>query len=237
VIVDKANVADSTFVEQAIVSTTEVTRQAVETVYADGAYQSPTNDKCCENIDMVFTGIQGAESRYDLEMTTEGLLVTDLQTGKNMKAVLVKKYKNREEDRWRITTPKGHHYFDQLAIRASHMRRAMNSRPLAEVHKRNNVEATIFQLGFPLKNKKSKYRGLIKQKTWAYCRCLWINLIRILNFTKQRCQRTFKTMEIPALNLFFLRYSNLWFERLPISGRKFSIAILVSIVTKFFVLP
>jgi hypothetical protein len=237
VIVDKANVADSTFVEQAITSTTAVTNQAVETVYADGAYQSPTNDTCCENIDMVFTGIQGAESRYDLEMTTEGLWVTDLQTSKYMKAVLVKKHKNSKEDRWRITTPKGYHYFGQLAIRASHMRREMNSRPLAEVHKRNNVEATIFQLGLPLKNKKSKYRGLIKQKAWAYCRCLWINLIRILNFTKQICQRTFKTMEIPAFNLFFLRYSNLWTGLKPISNRMFSLVVLISIFTKFFVLP
>ena len=61
----------------------------------------------------------------------------------------------------------------------------------------------ILQIGFPLRNNKSKYRGLIKQKTWAYCRCLWINLIRILNFTKQICQRTFKTMEIPAKEPFF----------------------------------
>jgi hypothetical protein len=66
----------------------------------------------------------------------------------------------------------------------------MKARPLEELHKRNNVEASIFQLGFTLRNNKSKYRGLIKQKIWAYCRCLWVNLVRILNFTKQLCQRT-----------------------------------------------
>ena len=235
-IVDKANVADSTFVEQAILTTTEVTRQTVETVYADGAYQSPTNDKCCENIDMVFTGIQGAESRYDLEMTPEGLLVTDTQTGEQMKAVLGKKLKTSKEDRWRVTTPKGYHYFNQLAIRASHMRREMNGRPLAEVHKRNNVEATIFQFGVPLNNKKSKYRGLIKQKVWAYCRCLWINLIRILNFTKQICQRTFKTMEIPAMELLSSGFLNLQIRVQPIFCRKISMALCLSIIINLFAL-
>jgi hypothetical protein len=234
VIVDKANVADSTFVEQAILSTTAVTCQTVETVYADGAFQSPTNDKCCENIDMVYTGIQGAESRYDLEMTSEGLLVTDLQTGEHMKAVLVKKYKNRTEDRWRITTAKGYKYFDQLAIRASRMRREMNNRPLAEVHKRNNVEATIFQFSVPLNNKKSKYRRLIKQKVWAYCRCLWINLIRILNFTKQRCQRTFKTSIFPAMEPFLSVYLILQISRQPILSKKFSMALIISTITIFY---
>ena len=123
-------------------------------------------------------------------MTPEGLLVTDTHTGERMQAVLVKKQKNSKEYRWRITTPKGYYYFGHQAIRASHLRREMMSRPLEELHKRNNVEASIFQLGFMLRNNKSKYRGLIKQKIWAFCRCLWINLVRILKFTKQTCQRT-----------------------------------------------
>lgn len=236
VIVEKANTPDTMFVEPAIEATIEVTGQMVEKVYADGAYQSPNNDSCCENIDMVFTGIQGAESRYDLDMTPEGLLVTDTKTGEQMKAVLVKKLKNSKEDRWRISTPTGHYYFGQSAIRASHLRRQMKGRPLEELYKRNNVEATIFQLGFPLRNNKSKYRGLIKQKTWAYCRCLWINLIRILNFTKQICQRTFKTMEIPALVLFLTSYFNLQIREKPNLGRTFSIALFLSIGTNFYIL-
>ena len=236
VIVEKANTPDTTFVEPAIEATIEVTGQIVEKVYADGAYQSPNNDACCENIDMVFTGIQGFESRYDLEMTPEGLLVSDTKTGKQMKAVLVKKHKNSKEDRWRITTPSGYYYFGQLAIRASQLRRQMKGRSLEELHKRNNVEATIFQLGFPLRNNKSKYRGLIKQKTWAYCRCLWINLIRILNFTKQICQRTFKTVEKPALVSFFFNYFNTQIIGQPILSRAFSIVLYLSIVTNFYVL-
>jgi len=194
-IVEKANVPDTEFVQPAIESTTEVTGQVVETAYADGAYQSPDNDEFCENIDMVFTGIQGYPSRYELEMTPTGLIVTDTQTGERIQAVLAKKLKNSKEDRWRITTASGNKYFGQQAIRASELRRAMKQRPIEEIHKRNNVEATIFQLSFLLRNNKTRYRGQFKQKLWAYCRCLWINLVRIINFMKQTCQRTFKTME------------------------------------------
>jgi len=236
VIVEKANIPDTAFVEPAIEATIEVTGQMVETVYADGAFQSPDNDGCCENIDMVYTGIQGAESRYDLVMTPEGLLVTDTKTGEQMKAILVKKHKNSKEDRWRITTPSGYYYFGQLAIRASQLRHEIKGRTAEELHKRNNVEATIFQLGFPLRNNKSKYRGFIKQKTWAYCRCLWINLIRILNFTKQICQRTFKTMKKPALVSLLSGYFNLQIRVKPILSRTFSVALFLSIVTNFYVL-
>jgi len=194
VIVEKANVPDTEFVQPAIESTTEVTGQVVKKAYVDGAYQSPGNDEFCENIDMVFTGIQGYQSRYDLEMTPTGLIVTDTQTGECIQAVLAKKHKNSKEDRWRIKTASGYKYFGQLAIRASELRKVMKQRPIEELYKRNNVEATIFQLSFLLRNNKTRYRGQFKQKLWAYCRCLWINLVRIINFMKQTCQRTFKTM-------------------------------------------
>ena len=207
VIVEKANVPDTEFVQPAIESTTEVTGQVVETVYVDGAYQSPGNDEFCKNIDMVFTGIQGYPSRYDLEMTPTGLIVTDTQTGERIQAVLAKKHKNSKEDRWRIKTASGYKYFGQLAIRASELRKTMKQRPIEELHKRNNVEATIFQLSFLLRNNKTRYRSQFKQKLWAYCRCLWINLVRIINFMKQTCQRTFKTMGKIALILSFYQKS------------------------------
>jgi hypothetical protein len=236
VLVEKANTPDTTFVEPAIRATIEVTGQTVEKAYLDGAYQSPDNDEFCQNIDMVFTGIQGAESRYDLEMTPEGLFVTDTQTGEQMKAVFCKKLKTSKEDRWRITTPNGYYYFNQQAIRASHIRREMKGRPIEELRTRNNVEATIFLFGLPLRNNKSKYRGLINQKTWSYCRCLWINFIRILNFTKQICQRTFKTMEIPAMELLSSGFLNLQIRVQPIFCRKISMALCLSIIINLFAL-
>jgi hypothetical protein len=189
VIVDKANVSDVTFVQPAIENSIQVTNQPVETVYADGGYQSPENDIFCQNIDMVYTGIQGSSARYDLQMTPDGLLVTDTQTGQCPPATLAKKIKTSKEDRWFVNTNRGRVYFSQQAIRASHLRRQFQQRTKEERNKRNNVEATIFQLAYHLRHKKSKYRGVIKQKIWAICRCLWINLVRIANFIKQKCQR------------------------------------------------
>jgi hypothetical protein len=193
--VDKANTPDTEFVQPAITSTTQVTGQEVRTVYADGAYQSPNNAEYCKDIDMVFTGIQGFASRYDLVMTPTGLMVTDTQTGEHFQAVLAKKLKNSKEDQWRIKTDSGYKYFNQLAIRASELRRTMKERPIEELHKRNNVEATIFQLSLFLRNNKSRYRGQYKHQTWAYTMCLWINLVRINNFMKQTCQRTYQSIE------------------------------------------
>ena len=236
VLVEKANTPDTAFVEPAIRATIEVTGQMVEKTYADGAYQSPANDQFCENIDMVFTGIQGAESRYDLELTPDGLQVTDSQTGESVLAVLVRKQKNSKEDRWRIETPDGPYYFSQQAIRTSTMRREMKRRPLAELHKRNNVEATIFQLGIPLTNGKSKYRGLIKQKMWTVCRCLWINLVRIVNFTKQICQRTFKTIFLLAMPHNSPGYPGLQISLKPVWGRNWSMALFFTITSNFYVL-
>ena len=198
--VEKANTPDTQFVEPAITKTIEVTDQKIEKVFADGAYQSPANDVCCEGIDMVFTGIQGAPSRYDLEITSEGLIVTDTKTGEQKVATPAKKNKNSKEDRWRIPDQNGKFiYFGQQAIRASELRRQMHKRPLEELHRRNNVEATIFQFAYTLRKNKSKYRGLIKQRTFAYCRCLYINLVRIMLLEKQICQRTSCVLKKSAL--------------------------------------
>ena len=190
VTVDKANTPDTAFVGPGISATQTITGETVGKVYADGAYQSPCNDGFCQNIDMVFTGIQGAVSRYGLEMSPEGLLVTDTQTGEQILATLAKKRKNSKEDRWFIRSGKNKVYFNQQAIRTSTMRRKMKQRPIEELQKRNNVEATIFHVGYPLRNGKSKYRGLIKNQTWAICRCFWVNLVRIIHFLEQTCQRT-----------------------------------------------
>lgn len=206
VIVEKANTPDTAFVERALAETMQVTGQQVEKAYVDGAYHSPANDQACEGIDMIFTGIQGSEPRFNLEITSDGLKVTDRETGEFMMAEVVRKYQNSKQptDRYRIKTNEGKfYYFDQKAIRAAGKRQQMKSRPLEESHKRNNVESTIYQLGIPLRNGKSKYRGLIRQKIWTVCRCLWINLVRIMNFTKQICQRTPDSAKKSALLTFF----------------------------------
>ena len=199
-IVGKANVSDVSFVQPAIEATTQLTGQAVEKVYADGAYQSPDNDAFCDGIDMVFTGMQGALSRYELDLTEQGLVVTDTNTGETFLATQAKKIKGSKEDRYHIRNSEGKVvYFGQTAIRASRLRREMRQRPKEELRKRNNVEATIFHLAFPLRNNKTRYRGLFKQQAWANCRSLWINLVRIMNFVQKTCQRTFESKLKPAI--------------------------------------
>jgi len=200
--VDKANTSDTDFVIPGIISSQQITEDPVEKVYADGAYQTPRNDFFCHYIDMNFTGIQGAASRYDHEMTDKGLIVTDTKTGKRIPAVLARKNKNSKEDRWFIWNEKKRIYFGSKAIRSSAKRRKMMQRPIEELHKRNNVEATIFNLCCKLRNGKSKYRGLEKNQTWAICRCLWVNLVRIMHFSEQTYQRTVQK----AKNAAFLPY-------------------------------
>jgi len=199
-----ANAPDNGFVRPAIEATTQVTGQPVETVYADGAFQSPENDPFCEGIDMVFTGMQGPESRYQLEMEPDGLHVTDMATGQTQIASPVTKRKNSKEDRWYIQTENGKKYFGQNQIRASKLRMKMHERPVRELRKRNNVEATIFHFGYTLHNKKTKYRGIFKQQIWADCRGLWINLVRIIKFTQQTCQGTLQTFK-NQVNYHFFR--------------------------------
>ena len=173
--VQTSNTSDVNFVQPSIRATEEVTQQPVEKVYADGAYQSPDNDVFCENIDMVFTGISGAEARYIPEWINDELMVTDSQTGEILKAKMVKKTKASTRDRWYIKTKDGTYYFDEKVIRTAELRRKMRGRSLEELHKRNNVEANVFQLSHPLRNNKTKYRGLFKTQMWAVCRCFWIN--------------------------------------------------------------
>ena len=197
-IVVKANVQDLEFVRPAIESANKLTGQRVDKVYVDGAYQSASNDEFCQNIDMVYTGLQGYNARYDLKRTDEGLQVTDTHTGQIEMARKIDTKSTKVKEKWGIKTKKGHRYFDERHIRASELRRELEKRPIEELWKRNNVEATIFHLGYHLKNGKSKYRGLYKQQAWATCRCMWINLVRIMKFTQKTCQRTFQSLKSGA---------------------------------------
>jgi hypothetical protein len=153
---------------------------------------------------MVYTGIQGAIPRYDLELTPDGLCVTDTQTGTKTMAKLVKTKNNSKKDNYRIKTQEGkYRYFGTIEIRASELRRQIKQRPLVQSQKRNNVEATIFHFGCELKNQKSKYRGLIKQKIWSFCRCLWINLIRIIKYNDRFDPKISENTINQAFNNFF----------------------------------
>lgn len=102
--------------------------------------------------------------------------------------------------KWRIPTEKGYRYFTQKDIDTYTIRKQMAETPIEILQFRNNVEASIFQLGYHYPNAKSRYRGEIKHQMWANIRCLWVNFVRILNYIKQLCQRT----------LFFAKYAVNW---------------------------
>lgn len=231
--VDKANVSDVEFVKPAIVATQQVSGQTVETVYADGAYQSPANDTFCDTIDMVFTGMQGPQPRYQIEMTHEGLLVTDTQSLECQIATLASKSKNSKEDRYYIITDNKKIYFGQSAIRAAMKRQAIKQRPIEELRKRNNVEATIFQLAYHLRNKKSKYRTMIKQQIWANCRCLWINFVRILKYVTQTYQRTLIYAQKSSNLSYFDLKSIIFSKSSPILSAHFAFHILITTMSIF----
>lgn len=180
--VEKATVADSNFMAEAIKKTSDMTGQQVERVYADGAYQSPDND--IKGIDIVYTGIQGKPSLYEYtELKKNRLQVVDQQTGACFEAQPTKPRKGLKSNRWTFVNADGKRCtVTREALRTSLKRQELANRTVDELKKRNNVESSIYCLGQRLNNAKSKYRGLLKQRLWAWSRCLWINLVRIVNY-------------------------------------------------------
>ena len=67
---------------------------------------------------------------------------------------------------------------------------SIESLPLEEQHKRNNVEAAMFQYSFHTRKGKTRYRGLLKHRMHAYSRCMWMNLRRMVIFQISTFQRS-----------------------------------------------
>lgn len=133
-------------------------------------------------------------------MDNGDLTVLDTTTDKTIIATKILCKKN--VIKWRIATDKGYRYFTQQGIDAYLIRKQIENTPIEILQKRNNVEATIFQLGYHYSNDKSRYRGLIKHKMWANIRCLWVNFVRILKYIKQICQRTIFSSKKALIYLF-----------------------------------
>jgi hypothetical protein len=84
-----------------------------------------------------------------------------------------------------------------------------------KTNRRNNVEATVFQLSFFTQNNKTRYRGNFKHQLWAYIRALWINLIRIQKWGGILCQVYSETEEIKDILVEYL-------QKMPILSNKFT---------------
>ena len=192
--VSPATISDCNFMKEAIENTQKITPDETEKLYADGAYNSSKNQEFCKDneIDLILTGLQGKEGRYDLIPDKENedkLTVIDRKTLSILEAILIISRKNPEEKTWRITTDEGkYRYFTLEHIRTSLLRQKLRNIPIKERNKRNNVEATIFQMGFHYSNNKSRYRGLAKHKLWAYSRALWVNFVRLQKHIANICE-------------------------------------------------
>ncbi len=180
--VKNASTSDVDFLPGGITKAEEVFTEQVEAAHADGAYHSPENQKFCEEnkIELHLHAIQGRKGRYELEMTEGKLKVHDTETDQEVEAKEITTKKG--EVKWRIKTERGLRYFTEQDVENSELRKKIAETPIEILQKRNNVEATIFQLGYHYPNAKSRYRGQIKHQMWAHLRCLWVNFVRILKF-------------------------------------------------------
>jgi len=203
--VEVVSTSDCSFLQQALTDSQEILPNDIEKVYADGAYNSVENQNFCQNntIDLLLTAMQGATPRYNVSLDSQDqnkLIVTDNKTGKVTEAQQVNTRKSPALKKWKIKTDEGkYHYFNMESVRAAKLRQKLKEIPIQELNIRNNVEATIFQLGYHYSNDKSNYRTLAKHKLWAYSRTLWINFVRILKYVTQICQRTLVRLKLPKL--------------------------------------
>ena len=196
--VRKASCSDVDFLQDDIEKAQEVFTDKIEAAHADGAYHSPGNQQYCKDneIDLYLHAIQGAKGRYQFNFLENGeLSIFDTITNKIVDSNEI--ISKDSSIKWRIKTEKAYRYFTQKDIDGYLIRKQIAETPIKTLQFRNNVEATIFQLGYHYSNAKSRYRGEIKHQMWANIRCLWVNFVRILKYTKQLCQRT----------LFFAKFS------------------------------
>jgi Transposase domain (DUF772) len=183
--VKEASTSDVSFFEEDITRVQEIFTAKTEIVHADGAYHSVDNQIFCkeESIELYLHAIQGAKGRYNLDFIENKLTVFDTKTNQEIDS---KEIISKEGVvKWRIDTENGYRYFTQENIDTYLIRKKIQETPIEVFQKRNNVEATIFQLCYHFPNAKSRYRGLIKHQMWANIRCFWVNFVRIINFNKK----------------------------------------------------
>ena len=175
--VKSATAPDNGFVQAAIGRTQQVVGQ-VQEVSMDGAYHDPSNAEYAEerNKQFYYSGLQGTPGRFIYERTDDGVTVTDRKTGEVHIALEYKpgKYKLIIDGKPR--------YFQEQHIDNYLRRKQIEALPEHIRNRRNNVEASIFQLSYFTRNGKTRYRGLMPHQWWARCRTLWVNLVRIQNY-------------------------------------------------------
>jgi len=178
---------DNSFVQSSIETSESVLETDVEQVIADGAYHSVENDEYAENnpdLDIIYTGFQGREPRFELIEEKEQLMAKDSQSGQIYHCYLVRKNKRSKEEskRWYCLVEGKRYYFSESAVEAARQRAKLAKRSKEELQRRNNVEATMFLFGWGLWKNKIRYRGLVRASIWSFARALAINFKRIVGY-------------------------------------------------------
>ena len=174
---------DNYFLQDGVKQSQQTFTDKIENVHADGAYHSPENQQYCkeEEMNLYLTGMHGSEGRYNLELTENGeLIVTDRVTGKNIPSKKVK-----GQQKWGIKLSNHNRYFTHKEINNCATRKQIQNLEVEIKNVRNNVEATLFQMGYHYPHDRSRYRGLSKHAMWAHIRGLWVNFVRILKHVKE----------------------------------------------------
>ena len=179
-----AGTSDQSYLEPAVESAKGKVTGKVEELYTDGGFHSVDNQEYCkkEGIDWTLRGISGKPSKYDVSYNEKGeLVVFNTETKQSIPTKLAKTKDAAAPQRWVIKD--GDHapiYFEDKDVVVCAIRKKIAALPKEKLDIRNNVEATIFQLGYHYRGNKSRYRGLIKHRLWAISRSLWINFRRIV---------------------------------------------------------
>jgi hypothetical protein len=174
--------ADVDFLQEGLERAQALVEDKIEEVHTDGAYHSPGNQEYCKEnqIEWVLRGIQGKASKYDLSFDGDGnMVVVNTESGERLDASRAKSRKAEAPERWVVQDGERRIYFERKDVETCELRKRLSQIPKERLDIRNNVEATIFQVGYHYRGDKSRYRGLIKHRMWAVSRCLWVNFRRI----------------------------------------------------------
>ena len=175
---EKATHPDNEYTREAVADTREVLQQEdeIENAHADGAYHSQANQSFMKfnDINFYLTGFQGPAPRYEIEQTSDEVEITDTKYGTKKEVTVTAKGKYRIK-----TGERSYRYFTKEDIDKCRKRKELEQIPKEIRNIRNNVEATIYQLAYPLRKDKTRYRGYFKNKMWAILRSTWINCVRI----------------------------------------------------------
>lgn len=232
--VETAVFADCHFLQEAVENSERVTGAAIEDLYADGAYQSPDNREFAKShngMQLKTSKMQGGYRWELIPHDKDGLTIREIATGNTYEAVkAVTKQGNRK--RWKIpwNNKTGWRYFEDKDIQAYLIRRQIESLPLEEQHKRNNVEAAMFQYSFHTHNGKTRCRGLLKHRIHAYSRCMWMNLRRMVIFQIPRFQRSIFALFGPLREAFSL--IRMISQKILIDGNDCHVALRMTIMVR-----